>query len=420
MNEVEFKQKRLKKLKRIATTLFLSMVVLFILARWLSYYYLKELWQAVAAFAEAGMVGALADWYAVTALFKHPFGIKIPHTNLIAVKKDKFALKMGDFVQQHFFKREVLEQKITQIQVSQMLGKWLQNEENQNQITSKIQDFIPKYLNQIDEETLNLKIQQKIIDFVQNPQTDEKFFSVLNTILKENYHHRILESVLQIIIEQLDEPENVKKIHEKVKGEAPAIVPFFVIKTYTDKFLQSMKNSMNEIKQNPNHEFREKLDKNIIDWIQKLKNEPDYEQKVHKIKQNIISHDLFQNNTNQIWTKIKQYLIEELNNPATKLFLESQLQKLSTELLENITFSQKIDAWVQEKIITVIESNQKSLQEHITNTIKGWDSAFLANQIELEVGKDLQYIRINGTLVGGLIGLLLYLLTEFIPQWLHR
>lgn len=420
MNEIELKQKRLKKLKRIATTMFLSMVVLFILARWLSYHYLKEFWQAVAAFAEAGMVGALADWYAVTALFKHPLGIKIPHTNLIAVKKDKFAIKMGDFIQQHFLKKEVISEKVSNFYVSQKLRVWLKNEKNQENIIAHIENFIPHYIAQLNEQELNQKLQNYLIDFIQKPDIETYFYLFLEKLTEEKHHQKILEMALEAVIVQIDDAENRKKIHTKVKEESPSLLPKFIGKIYTDKFLEAIKDLAQDVKNNPEHEIRAKFDSRIQQWIQKSKIEPEYQQKIQEFKQKIIQSDVFHQNTNQLWIKFRAILLQKLNTPVVRSALHKELGKLSQKLLQDLTFSQKVDKWIQNQIIQIIQNNQEAVKEYITTTIKKWDSAFLANQLELEVGKDLQYIRINGTLVGGLIGLFLYLITEFIPQWLQR
>ncbi len=420
MNETELKQKRLKKLKRIASTMFFAMVVLFILARWLSYHYLKELWQAVAAFAEAGMVGALADWYAVTALFKHPMGIKIPHTNLIAVKKDKFAIKMGDFIQQHFLKKEVIAQKISDFHVSQKLGVWLKNEKNQENIIAHIENFIPQYIAQLNEQELNQKLQNYLIDFIQKPETETYFYLLLEKLIEEKHHQKILEMALEAVIAQIDDAENRKKIHTKVKEESPSLLPKFIGRIYTDKFLEAIKDLAQDVKNNPEHEIRAKFDSGIQQWIEKSKTEPEYQQKIQEFKQKIIQSEIFQQNTNQLWIKFRAILLQELNTSVVQSALRKEIDKLSQKLLQDLTFTQKVDTWIQNQIIEMIQNNQDTVKQYITDTIKKWDSAFLANQLELEVGKDLQYIRINGTLVGGLIGLFLYLITEFIPQSLHR
>lgn len=420
MNDTELKQKRLKKFKRIATGLFLSMVALFITARWLSYYYYKELWQAVAAFAEAGMIGALADWYAVTALFRYPMGIKIPHTNLIAVKKDKFALKMGKFIEQHFLHPETIAEKIQQLDISKKITEWLQNTDNQQKLVSYIQDIVPYYLNQLNEQELNSTLQQQIIEIIQNPQTENHLYSIFEKIIKEKHHHKIMEVILKNIVEQLDEPENRKKIYEKIKKEVLVYVPTFVLKPSANKFIVSAKNSLNEIRQNPEHEFRQKIDDEILRWLEKVKNTPDYQQKVQEIKQKIIQHYLFQEHTHQLWTKLKNWLSTQLHQPNTQMLLQQQIKHISKQFLEDLSLKQKIDIWINNQIFFLIQNNQETVKNHITETIQGWDTKFLSNQIELEVGKDLQYIRINGTLVGGLIGLTLYISTELIPQWLRQ
>lgn len=420
MNEAEVKLKRLKKLKRIATTMFFGMVVLFIIARWLSYHYLKELWQAVAAFAEAGMVGALADWYAVTALFKHPLGIKIPHTNLIAVKKDKFAVKMGDFIQQHFLKKDAIAEKVSGFYVSKKLGEWLKNEKNQEKIIVHIENFIPQYIAQLNEQELNQKLQQYLIDFIQKPDTETYFYLLIEKLTEEKHHQKILEMALDAVIVQVDDVENRKKIHTKVKTQSPSLLPKFIGRIYTDKFLEAIKDLAQDIKNNPQHEIRTKFDYGIQQWIEKSKTEPEYQQKIQEFKQKMIQSDAFEQNTNQLWTKFKAILLQELNASVIRTALHKELHKFSQKLLQDLTFSQKVDTWVQEQITEMILNNQETVKKYITTTIQSWDTQFLSEQLELEVGKDLQYIRINGTLVGGLIGLFLYLITEFIPQSLMR
>ncbi|MCS7075414.1 MAG: DUF445 domain-containing protein [Bacteroidia bacterium] len=395
-------------------------MALFLFARLLSYYHLKEFWQAVAAFAEAGMVGALADWYAVTALFKHPLGLKIPHTNLIAVKKQKFAIKMGDFIQQHFLKKEDIVQKVKQLEVSQKLAQWMQDEQNQQKIINTVQKLIPFYFAQINEQELNQKIQNLVIDFIQKPDTENYLYLVIEKIIEEKHHQKLLEIALQAIILQVDDYENRKKIHDKVKKETPLFVPTFIGKIYTDKFLDAIRNLAIDIKNNPNHEVRSKFDQAIAEWLQRSKTNIDNQEKIKQIKQKIVQHPIFQENTSQIWTKIKMWLIEELEKTENQNLIKMQIEKFSKRIMEDIRLSEKIDSWVHTQVVQLVETNQESVKKHVTHTIQSWDAKFLAYQLELEVGKDLQYIRINGTLVGGVIGLTLYFITEFIPQWLQQ
>ncbi|MDW8302554.1 MAG: DUF445 domain-containing protein [Bacteroidia bacterium] len=420
MNEAELKRIKLQKLKRTATFLLFCMVILLLAARGLHYYYPIDFWQALAAFAEAGMVGALADWYAVTALFKHPLGLKIPHTNLIAIKKDKFALKMGEFIQQHFLKKESIAQKIKEIEFTHRLAQWLQEQSNQQKIITAIENFIPLYLAQLEKNDLDSKLQQVVIDFIQKSNAENYFYQLLEKIITEKHHQKLLEIALQAIILQVDNQENRKKIHEQVSKKSPAFVPKFVDKIYTDSFLQAIKSLANEIKNNPKHDIRYKFDEKLLEWIEKLKTAPEYQQKVIAIKEMIVQNPFFREHTRQVWTKVKDWLLEELKKPQNQVLIQKQIQEISQKLMQDETLRQKIDAWLQVQIVQVVESNQEIVKEHISTTIRRWDSKSLAEQIELEVGKDLQYIRINGTLVGGTIGLILYLTTEFLPKWIKN
>lgn len=417
MNNLEAKALRLKRLKWWASLLLLAMVFLFIVSKFLSYYY-SHVWKIVAAFAEAAMIGALADWYAVTALFRHPLGLKIPHTNLLVKNKDKFAVKMADFVQEHFLKPEILAQKIEKIPISQEIGKWLNVETNREKLVLKIAQVLPKMVEQIDEKELNDNIQQKITTWVYGENPQQYAFELAEYLLKAQYHQKVLDTALAVMIEQVNDVENRQKIQAKVKEESPKLLPSFIGKAYTHSFLEAIENFATEIKDNPEHKIRIRFEESIRSWIERFKGK-EYEEKIAGFKTEMVESTMFQEQTNQLWTKLKTMLLTELTKDSWQKFLHQELADFAQTLTQPEGLSQEINTWVKQTIVNLVEEYQTVFKEHIIQTVKSWDSQ-LSDRMELEVGKDLQFIRINGTLVGGLVGLILYLASETIPQWLQQ
>ena len=341
MNKIQ----KLQYHKNIATGLFVLMLVIYIVMV-IAHKKAPELTFIgyIKAFAEAAMVGALADWFAVTALFHKPLGLNIPHTNLIEERKNDIGENLGDFVVQNFLKPKQIRPYITDIKVSSFIVEWLSKESTPDKIKSFVKE-IP----------LNEKASKAIISF-----------------LDENKHQQFLQHFFEKIATYLLENEEI--LQQEIKEQFSSLTPSFVKNKVAKKVANGLYLLAIKTSHDKTHPIRGEITAQLYDFAEKL-NAPEAEVQLTKL-------------------------------------LQRGVEQLTDELRYNSVLQHQIDAWVQKTAYQFVLKNKEEVGRLITHTVENWEGRELSEKLELEVGKDLQFIRINGTLVGGLVGLAIYALTQ--------
>lgn len=343
--EVHFKQKKLQQHKNLALGLLLLMLVLYITAvicqrtapQWSWVGYLK-------AFSEAAMVGALADWFAVVALFRRPMGLNIPHTNLIEARKNDIGENLGTFVVENFLKSQQIRPYIAKIKPSSFLLDWLSKESTPAQLTA----FIESY-------PLHTKASTLLVQF-----------------LKAHKHEGFLSDALHKVASYLD--THRQTLERQIDDQFPMIVPAFIREAIAEKVAEGLYQYILKMAQDPSHPIREELTQELYGFAQRL-NTPQWQQQLTALLQKGIT-----------------YLTEELR--------------------ANTTLQAQLDTWAQKLAYQFVLRNKQEVGRLISATVAQWEGRQLSEKLELEVGKDLQFIRVNGTLVGGLVGLIIYFITQ--------
>ncbi|ERI61544.1 hypothetical protein HMPREF1551_02555 [Capnocytophaga sp. oral taxon 863 str. F0517] len=344
MNQ-DTKQKKLQQHKNLALGLLLLMLVLYITAvicqrrapQWSWVGYLK-------AFSEAAMVGALADWFAVVALFRRPMGLNIPHTNLIEARKNDIGENLGTFVVENFLKFQQIRPYIAKIKPSSFLLDWLSKESTPAQLTA----FIESY-------PLHTKASTLLVQF-----------------LKAHKHEGFLSDALHKVASYLD--THRQTLERQIDDQFPMIVPAFIREAIAEKVAEGLYQYILKMAQDPSHPIREELTQELYGFAQRL-NTPQWQQQLTALLQKGITH-------------------------------------LTEELRANTTLQAQLDTWAQKLAYQFVLRNKQEVGRLISATVAQWEGRQLSEKLELEVGKDLQFIRVNGTLVGGLVGLIIYFITQ--------
>ncbi|MGF7232844.1 DUF445 domain-containing protein [Arachidicoccus sp.] len=403
---------QLKKHKTLATSFFIIMLALYIITEivlrshtnvWLGY---------VKAFAEAAMVGALADWFAVTALFHHPAGLKIPHTNLIEKKKQDIGNNLGAFVVDNFLNPETIRPYIDQIDISGVLTKWLEKESNRHQLIEETSIILNKILEDIKDEDIAAFISKKGTELIKKVEMNKVFATILQYLLDRQEHEKVLSSLLKRIKYYIVENEDT--VRQRVKKESGLFVPGFVDNMLANRITVGLANFLHEIEDDKNHRIRQEITLHLYNFTRQLKEENKWNDDFEKIKSGLFSPENLQQYANDIWQNIKATVLKELDNKDSNFF--SYLNKTISGFAKNLntdeTLRHKINKQVKYNTYRLILKNKATVAAIISNTVGNWKGRELSEKLELEVGKDLQYIRINGTLVGGLVGLLIYAITQ--------
>ena len=409
----EEKKPQLRKYKAFATGLFLLMAVIFVMmtilqktndSHWIGY---------VRAFSEAAMVGALADWFAVTALFHHPLGLKIPHTNLIQNKKEQIGDNLGNFVVGNFLSPQNIRPYISKLKVSSFVGEWLSKARNQEILLNETSTIILDILNKLDDEAVINFISKKAQEMTNDLKVNSILGNGLDYILEKNDHQRLVTGLSKQIKTYV--LNNQEMVRDRVKKESFALVPKFVDDKIADKITQGLSKYFDEIETNLEHPLREEITQKLFNFSKDLKDNEKWEKELSTIKDSFLKEEKILIYAKDIWESIKKSLMKELNDEdsALKKYLLKNLNELSFNLQNDEKLQYKIDHWIRVTAYKYILKNTHQFGDLISSTVGNWQGKELSNKLELEVGKDLQFIRVNGTLVGGLVGLIIYTIAHF-------
>ncbi|MCD0454177.1 DUF445 domain-containing protein [Chryseobacterium sp. LC2016-27] len=412
MND-EAKRKQLRKYKAFATGLFVLMAIIFIIttilqktldSHWIGY---------VRAFSEAAMVGALADWFAVTALFRHPLGLPIPHTNLIENSKEKLGDNLGSFVVSNFLSPKTIRPYIQKIKISNFVGEWLTKERNQEALIKNLSDIVLDILNKLDDSEVSHFISKKVSEMTNDIQLNKILGNGIIYLLDKNDHQKIVTNLSKQIKEYLI--ENDEMIQERVKKGSYSFIPSFVDNKIADKIASGLSDFFREVEEDTNHEIRGLITKKIYEFSNDLKEDPKWNDEFKTIKNDLLKNDKLEEYSNDIWLSIKKTLNNELQEEGSSLkkYITKNLNEFSQNLKTNEDLQNKIDHWVRVTTYKYILKNTHQAGNLISSTVGNWQGKELSEKLELEVGKDLQFIRVNGTLVGGLVGLIIYTISHF-------
>ena len=412
MND-ELKKKQLRNHKLLATGLFLLMAAIFITttilekrnpALWIGY---------IRAFSEAAMVGALADWFAVTALFHHPLGLKIPHTNLIEKSKEKIGDNLGSFVVSNFLSPQNIRPYIQKLKISNFLGDWLQKEKNSEALVNNLSEIILDIVNKLEDELVVKFIGNKAKEMSDDLKINQILGNGIEYILQKNDHQKLITNLSSQIKNYV--LENYEMVRERVKKESYKLIPSFVDEKIAEKITSGLSSYFEEVENDQNHSLRNEITQKILDFSKDLKENPKYEADFNALNEDFLKPEKVQQYAQDIWNSLKKTLIDELNAEQSSLknYVRKNLAEFSENLRTDEKLQHKIDHWIRVTAYKYILRNTNKFGELISETVGNWQGKELSQKLELEVGKDLQFIRINGTLVGGLVGLIIYTIAHF-------
>lgn len=406
------KKVQLKRHKTTALLILLVMAAVYILmvylqraqpAAWMGY---------VKAFSEAGMVGGLADWFAVTALFSYPLGLKIPHTNLIYNNKNALGRNLGEFVTNNFLTPQTIKPYIQKLIVSNYLKNWLQNPKNQELIADEAVKIIQNAFSSIEDKKIEDIIQNRFQSFWNQLHVEQWIAEGLKYLIDNNEHHRLITLIVPKAKAYVD--ENRDAIYNKIVEQKP-ILGLIGGKSITNQLVQGIIAFFDEIEQNAHHPIRLMITDKLNETVEEIKSTDKWKVKIDEIKATFLPESKIESYVKEFWSSMRLE-VEEYLNPKQKVYqyLIKYIQTVPEQLQENNALTRKIDQYAQKFVYQLALKNSHELGTIIEKTIYAWDGKELSEKLELEVGKDLQYIRINGTLVGGLVGLIIYMLTQWI------
>ncbi len=410
----EEKRARLRSMKRNATGMLIAAAVVFIVTRllegrwpWLGY---------IRATAEASMVGGLADWFAVTALFKHPLGIPIPHTAIIPERKDRIGRALGGFVQNNFLSREVVAVRLANLHPGERIARWLVVPENAHRVAQHAAAGLAGAAHVLRDEDVQAMIEKGLVTRLRRVQAAPMLANLLSVLTADGRHQDLLDAALKGLADTIDRNEEV--IRDRVGAETPKWFPEFVDEKIHEKIVGAMQRTIDEIAHDPYHPLRARFDEAVEHFIDDLKHSPAAIARAETVKEDILTHKAVGTFAGSIWQEAKEALLERAAHADADGkaggAVERGLVAVGKTILEDPAVLAKVDEWILDAVLYAVEEYRGEVADLIEHTVNNWDPQATSEKIELQVGRDLQFIRINGTLVGGLVGLLLYILYRFI------
>ncbi|MDQ3949376.1 MAG: DUF445 domain-containing protein [Gemmatimonadota bacterium] len=405
--------RRLAVMKRRATGLLVAFTGLFVASRLLESRYP---WLGVVrAVSEAAMVGGLADWFAVTALFRQPMGLPIPHTAIVPTRKDRIGRSLGNFVQKHFLAREVISRHLSGLQIARRLATWASQPENSRRIAVQVAGGLARAAEVLPGDEVREAIHTSLVSRGRATQVAPILGEVLSFVAADGRHQVLLDRALELVAGLVH--QNRDAIRERVGTETPWWVPTVVDEKLYQKIVSGVERVLAEVREQNDHPVRIQFDRALEDFIEGLKHSPDMIERAERAKERLLEAPVVAEISGSLWESTRRSLLRYADpNGPSPAPLERGITAAAEAVLANEALLAEIDAAIINATVSAVERYRPEIAALIERTVADWDAEDATRRIEIAVGRDLQFIRINGTLVGGLVGLLLYLLSELVPR----
>jgi len=404
----------LRQMRRVAT----GFLLLALLIYGVSAYFgrLHPAMGYVAAFSEAAVVGAMADWFAVVALFRHPLHLKfIPHTAILPANKERIAAGLSDFIQQNFLSAEAIVAKIAQIGPAAKLREWLLKRENAEKIAALAARFLSYGMGVFEDERVRRFVHATVTSKLKEIDVAGAAGQILDLLTENRRHHAVLNEVLRLVDEAMARQETRDYIAQAIAAESPLIdairkMGWQLDETIALKIVNGVARAIEEVRKDPDHALRRRFDEFIAGYVDKLKCDEGTRLKVQHIRDELIRNPALERYIGGLWQEFRIWLAGDLADGGSRV--HGAIVELVNSIGEKLDADPAIQRWIDEQILKalpgLVEDNKAKIGKFIEDRINDWHADKFATEMEREIGRDLQFIRINGTVVGGLVGLLIY------------
>ena len=399
----------LRRVKALATLVLASTLALFVVAKWLLP--VHPMFGFIAAFAEAATIGGLADWYAVVALFKRPLGLPIPHTAIIQSNQARIADKLGEFIQVHFLSADPVEAKLKEIDFGSFVADWLRDRKRSDDLARFALRLLPEAVSATESSGLMTFIIRRMSSQLQAIDLAPLAAGTLRGFVAEGRHQILFDDLLRVMHETLNQTETMGMIREKVRAELPTLLRLYrADKFLVNKIVASATAFFNEVRSDPKHPFRGEFDRMVLSFVDRLGTDQAYIDRIDGLKRDLLARPELADLARTVWANTRSF-IERSASGETQV-LQHHLAGMFVAAGEALAGDAELRGEINKGLVTVLRSfvaDQKSgVSIFISDQVKAWNMAQLISLIEINIGRDLQYIRFNGSLIGGLAGLALY------------
>lgn len=406
------RRRALRRMKLLATSLLAVAAVIFAVSFALQDRY--PWLEFVRAAAEGAMVGALADWFAVTALFRHPLGLRIPHTAIIPTRKDEIGESLGEFVETEFLSDDVVAARLAAYDVSGAVARWLTEPGNAQRVVAEASGAVVGVAGLLDDDRMREAVESVVRTHVIEPEWAPPIGRLGVRILASGGHH----GAVDLLLDRLDDwlvihPDALSNL---VSGRLPSWLPSFVDRLVDDRVYQELRRFVAEVRHDPGHRARRALDGYLAELSDRLQHDPATIAELEAAKARAFDDPRIRELAAAAWAAARSAAVEALSDPDS--VLRQRASAALADAAAHVAADPQLRASLDERISGaaryLVSTYRHDIASVITETVRGWDAAETTDKIETQVGRDLQFIRINGTVVGALAGLAIYTIATLV------
>lgn len=402
-------------MRRTATGLIVLMAAVFLLSG--RYLDVHPAWGYLHAFAEAAMVGGLADWFAVTALFRRPLGLPIPHTAIIPENKDRIADTMAGFLRENFLTPAVVARRMGAMNLAGAVGGYLADPQaaNDSRIRAGAGDLAVEVLESLDPERLGTQVRSGLSAQLERLEIAPLLGGLLDSMIADGRHKALIDKIIRwagLVLE-----DNEKMVRDMVHSRANAVLRFTGLdERLANSVLDGLYKLLAEVLIDPNHPLRDKIEEGLQQLAQGLRDDPEMQERVERMKRELIRNPAIAEWWQGVWERIRARLIESIrgSNGAGPSYLGETLAELGAALRDDHRLQAQINRFARRTAVGIATRYGDQIVRLVSETVRRWDATTITDRVESAVGRDLQFIRINGTMVGGLVGLTLHTGAQFL------
>jgi uncharacterized membrane-anchored protein YjiN (DUF445 family) len=403
-------RRRLRRTRAFATALLVAMAAVFAGTSWLMQRApeLATWLGALRAFSEAALIGGLADWFAVTALFRRPLGLPIPHTGVVAARKDDIGRALARFIRDHFLVRDAIERRLDRTDLAARLGTWLAQDKNAARVTQDLGSALGWLLRAGDGNELRAALGGSLRGAFDSVPVSAGLAALLEVLLAGPHAQTLIDKLIEFGRAQLESQRVMirVRIHEK----SPWWLPKFVDQEIFDRLVGEVERILDAIAADPSHPARAEIRAALNSLQDSLAHDPALAESSRALQRDVIEHPAVRAYAHDLWQRLDADLHAALADPASPLRVgvQREIASIGASLATDAAVAGKLNSWLKQLLLYLVENYRDPLSEIVSETIEQWDPKATSRRIELAIGTDLQFIRLNGTVVGGVVGLLIY------------
>ena len=403
LGDDEARRSGLRRMRTLATSLLALAAIVFALTHGRD-----GAWGYVNAASEAAMVGAIADWFAVTAIFRHPMRLPIPHTALIPRKKDQLAASLQDFVAENFLREDVIRDRIATADPAARVGRWIMTPGRAHRVVDEASRISSDLLDRVKEEDVRSVITEMIIPRMVEEPLSPAIGQLLSEVLDEGAHTGLVDLGLDELIGWLR--AHPERITDLIAQRAPDWSPRWATNLISERLFREAMQWLEDIRSDPRHDARVTLDQWLVELADDLQHDPDTMARAERLKERMLTQPKAATTAVRLWDSFRRGLVEALRaeDGLLRRRVVEEIERLGERLQSDPVLAERVDRAAGDAAAYVVNHYGGEIATVISSTVERWDGVETAERIELFVGRDLQFIRINGTVVGGLAGLAIH------------